>query len=161
MANSKIIEKFSYFDVSKSNQTFSTKIQTCNKLFFNKFFYSSYLSDCKNYYEKLIEIPSNKRDIVRKSYQLYKIGDYALMSFIGYRLYYHIRKGYFRSNSRLLDIYILLKLSFYLITLYYLKFFIFKSKVDSFLFDYFSIKEYNVALLQEKRSFDRKSREIK
>lgn len=155
MSNGKIIEKFSYFDVSKPNQTIFDRFNNCNKIFFNKFYYSSYISDCSFYSEKMVEISSKNRDIVRNRHRYYKFGDYAILSFIGYRIYHHIKKGYFKTNSRLLDIYIFLKLTIYLVSLFYLKFYIFKSSIDPFLFEYFSIKEYNVALVQEQKNLER------
>lgn len=138
-------EKYYYTDISKPNQDYKTKFNNFWMIFKDNNYRRNYISDCKNlkYKEKCSNEEKNR---MIKYYKFYKFSDILIFAFISNSFYRHYTNKYFSTNSRLIDIYIVSKLSIYILLFFSVKFFLMKTYSDPILYNYYSIVEYENAL---------------
>ena len=131
-------EKFEYRNISKPNQTISEKIKNFNFLFFDWKHKTKYMRDLKKIAQNKSFLKENKLSYF---YGAYKTSEYAIGIYCIHSIYWHFKKGFFHTFSILTESYIILKISFNVIFMSMISFFILKSLSDPFMFQEYSVKE--------------------
>ena len=134
--------KYSYIQVSNIDNSLSKKVSYFFKLNNNWRFKNAYYADSKSIInDNTVSIDDRLR--IKRNVSLYNILDYFIIGTLGVSIYNHYKKGYLSTSSKLIDIYLIVKFTFYLYSLFSIKFLIFKTQNDPILYKYYSEREYN------------------
>lgn len=141
--------KYSYIQVSNIDNSLDMKINYFFKLNNNWKFKNAYYTDSKSMINDS-SVDINDRFRIKRSVYLYNILDCFIIGTLGLSIYNHYKKGYLSTSSKLIDIYLVVKFSFYLYCLFSFKFLIFKTQNDPILYKYYSEREYNNVMYSKK-----------
>lgn len=141
-------EKYNYTFISKPNQTIKEQIHNTFFIFNNRNHRSNYIKDIVALSNEN-KFDYDKRKTLLKWNKYYKYSEFLIFGFISFSLRHHYKKGYFSTNSRLIDAYILGKMLLYIYGFFAFKFSLLKYNLDPILFEYYSVKEFNNALYSD------------
>lgn len=141
---------FLYCKASNPENNFYQKLKFFFLINFQPRNRSKYYIDSKFLIEETEVLSFDQRQSIKSIQSVDYLLDGLILVLLGFSIKRHYKLGYFSFTSRLVDVYLLIKFSFYIVFLSSIKFYYYKSMLDQYMFTVYAKKESEMAVYSSK-----------